>query len=57
MEGLTVFLNMYGTLCTWAEQLGYKNAKKVLGENLDEEEKTEKLLTKLSRVANVAASA
>jgi len=45
----------YGTLCTWAEQLGYTNAKKYLGENLDEEEKTDKALTKLSTAKNKAA--
>ena len=45
----------YGTLCTWAEQLGYANAKKHLGENLDEEEKTDKALTKLSTAKNKAA--
>ena len=45
----------YGTLCTWAEQLGYTNAKRYLGENLDEEEKTDKALTKLSTAKNKAA--
>ncbi len=47
----------YGTLCTWADKLGYANAKKRLGENLDEEEKTDKALTKLSKSANKAAMA
>ncbi len=47
----------YGTLCTWAGKLGYTNAKKQLGENLDEEEKTDKALTKLSKSANSAAMA
>jgi len=47
----------YGTLCTWAEQLGYTNAKKQLGDNMDEEEKTDKTLTKLSKAANRAAMA
>ena len=32
----------YGTLCTWADRLGYVRAKKALGQNLDEEEKTDK---------------
>ncbi|MEO8269914.1 MAG: ferritin-like domain-containing protein [Aureliella sp.] len=45
----------YGTLCTWADKLGYKLAKQQLGENMDDEEKADKLLTKLSRVANTAA--
>lgn len=47
----------YGTLCTWAEQLGYKKAKQHLGENLDDEEKADKHLTKLSKSANKAAVA
>ncbi len=47
----------YGTLCTWADTLGYTNAKKLLGQNLDEEEKADKLLTTLSRTSNEAANA
>ncbi|QDV24605.1 YciE/YciF ferroxidase family protein [Aureliella helgolandensis] len=47
----------YGTLCTWADQLGYSQAKQCLGENLDEEEKTDEGLTKLSKAANKAAMA
>ncbi len=47
----------YGTLCTWAEQLGYRNAKQQLGANMDEEEKADKHLTKLSKAANAAAKA
>lgn len=47
----------YGTLCTWADKLGYTNAKTYLGENLDEEEKTDKALTKLSKTANATAMA
>lgn len=47
----------YGTLCTWADKLGYSNAKKLLGQNLDEEEKTDKLLTELSKNVNAAAQA
>ena len=45
----------YGTLCTWADKLGYKEAKKQLGLNMDDEEKADKLLTKLSRTSNTAA--
>jgi len=44
----------YGTLCTWADQLGYTNAKKQLGENLDQEEKSDKALTQLSKAVNKA---
>ncbi len=46
----------YGTLCTWADCLGYKSAKKLLGQNLDEEEKADKLLTTLSKLTNEAAN-
>ena len=45
----------YGTLCTWAELLGYKNAKKNLGANHGEEEKCDQKLTKLSKAINLAA--
>lgn len=47
----------YGTLCTWADKLGYRNAKQLLGENMDDEEKTDKHLTKLSKAINQAAKA
>jgi ferritin-like metal-binding protein YciE len=47
----------YGTLCTWAKALGYSSAKKLLGQNLDEEETTDKLLTKLSSRVNSHANA
>lgn len=48
---------IYGTLCTWADKLGYAAAKKQLGENMDDEEKADKHLTKLSKTANQAALA
>lgn len=47
----------YGTLCTWAEKLGYTNAKRLLGQNMDEEEKADKMLSKLSKDANSEAMA
>ncbi|MDX1930579.1 MAG: ferritin-like domain-containing protein [Pirellulaceae bacterium] len=47
----------YGTLCTWADKLGYAAAKKQLGVNMNDEEKADKLLTSLSRAANTAAKA
>jgi ferritin-like metal-binding protein YciE len=47
----------YGVLCTWAEQLGYTNAKELLGRNMNDEEKTDKYLSELSRDANEAAKA
>jgi ferritin-like metal-binding protein YciE len=38
----------YGCLCTWAEQLGYREAKRLLGETLDEEKRTDAKLTELA---------
>jgi len=47
----------YGTLCTYAELLGHSQAKKLLGQNLDEEKKTDELLTELAeRLINVEAA-
>lgn len=37
----------YGTLKAWAQQLGLKDAVKLLDQTLGEEEKTDQLLTKL----------
>lgn len=47
----------YGTLCTWAECLGYKNALKLLKETMSEEEATDKKLTQLSKSVNQLAMA
>ncbi len=41
-------ISRYGTLCTWAEQLGHEKAVKLLGENLDEEETTDEALSELA---------
>lgn len=38
----------YGTLKSWAEHLGMKDAAKLLEETLEEEKKTDKLLTELA---------
>ena len=46
----------YGTLCAWAKILGYANAKSVLGQNLAEEEKTDKALTQISSKINLTAN-
>lgn len=46
----------YGTLCTWAEMLGYKKAKSALGKNLGEEEAADKKLTVISKTANKMAT-
>jgi ferritin-like metal-binding protein YciE len=41
----------YGTLIAWANQLGMKEASKLLGETLDEEKKTDQLLTRPRRIS------
>ena len=38
----------YGTLKTWAQQLGLNDAAKLLDQTLQEEIKTDQLLTKLA---------
>jgi len=46
----------YGTLIAWADQLGMKDASKLLRQTLDEEKKTDQLLTQLA-VANINQTA
>jgi ferritin-like metal-binding protein YciE len=46
----------YGTLKTWARQLGLNDAAKLLDETLKEEEKTDKLLTDLAGKINIQPS-
>lgn len=41
----------YGTLKTWAAQLGYDEAAQLLGETLEEEKKTDGLLTQLAEAS------
>lgn len=41
----------YGTLKTWATQLGFDDAVKLLEETLQEEKRTDKLLTELAETA------
>ena len=38
----------YGTVCTWAEQLGLTDVKNLLGQTLEEEEQTDQKLTRLA---------
>ena len=38
----------YGTLRTWAEELGLEDAAKLLQETLDEEEATDQALTQIA---------
>jgi ferritin-like metal-binding protein YciE len=47
----------YGTLCTWAEALGYKQALTLLKQNIDEEETTDGLLSQLAKKVNREALA
>ena len=42
----------YGTLKTWASQLGYADAAKLLDETLQEEKKTDALLSKIAETIN-----
>jgi ferritin-like metal-binding protein YciE len=46
----------YGTVCTWAEQLGLDDVKELLGETLEEEEATDEKLTALAE-SSINASA
>ncbi len=49
-------ISRYGTLRSWAEQLGHKDAVKLLDQTLTEEAKTDESLTKLAEGAvNTAA--
>lgn len=45
----------YGTLATYAEVLGYEEAKNLLGETLDEEKETDEKLTELANELNLVA--
>src|SRR3954451_3655880 len=51
-------ISRYGTLKQWAQQLGMKDAVKLLDQTLQEEKKTDQALTSLAEAAvNVAAAA
>ncbi|MGH6677898.1 MAG: ferritin-like domain-containing protein, partial [Bradyrhizobium sp.] len=41
-------ISRYGTLKTWAGQLGYRDAVKLIDQTLSEEKKTDEALTKLA---------
>ena len=41
-------ISRYGTLISWARQLGLSEAQKLLQQTLEEEKKTDQLLTKLA---------
>ena len=44
-------ISRYGTLRTWAEELGLRDAARLLKETLKEEETTDKVLTVLAKDA------
>lgn len=46
----------YGTLKTWATQLGYADAAKLLDETLQEEKKTDQLLSQIAESLNLEGS-
>ncbi len=46
----------YGTLCTWAKVLGYKEALKLLKQNMADEESADQKLTMLSEQINELAA-
>ncbi len=46
----------YGTLCTWAEQLGHKDIAGLLKQSLAEEKKADELLTKAASQINAMAA-
>jgi ferritin-like metal-binding protein YciE len=47
----------YGTLCTWAEMLGYKNALKHLKLNMNDEEQADMKLSQIAKSINKRAVA
>jgi len=50
-------ITRYGSLKTWAEELGMADAVRLLDQNLEEEKKTDKLLTQLAEARlNVKAA-
>jgi len=42
---------LYGTLCTFAKQLGHEDAARLLHETLEEEKRTDEKLTRLAKAA------
>jgi ferritin-like metal-binding protein YciE len=51
-------ISRYGTLKTWASELGMNDAARLLDQTLKEEEKTDQALTQLAKTAvNLAAAA
>ena len=50
-------ISRYGTLKTWATQLGHADAAKLLDETLQEEKKADALLSKIAQKLNLPAKA
>lgn len=50
-------ITRYGTLAEWARQLGNERAVELLNETLEEEKKTDELLTELAQTVNEDAKA
>jgi ferritin-like metal-binding protein YciE len=50
-------ISRYGTLKTWATQLGHADAAKLLDETLQEEKKADALLSKIAQKLNASAKA
>ena len=46
----------YGTLCTWAEALGYTKALKLLKQNIAQEEAADKKLSQIAETVNAEAA-
>src|SRR3954469_7639106 len=44
-------ISRYGTLRTWAQQLGMRDAERLLDQTLAEEKKTDQLLTRLAEAS------
>jgi ferritin-like metal-binding protein YciE len=44
-------ISRYGTLRTWAEELGHTDAASLFQETLDEEEATDQALTQIAKTA------
>jgi len=55
---LSTKISRYGTLKQWAQQLGMKDAARLLDETLQEEKKNDESLTELAEsTGNLAAAA
>ena len=48
-------ISRYGTLATWAKKLGHADAAKLLGATLEEEKRTDELLTQIAESVNTDA--